>query len=104
VRERVVDLQPGEDGLDRLLDGLLDVEADDLVGLVGIVRERAGRREVGGGLCVAAGPGACAAQVWASRRPSRSARSTIVPRSPARWSAFALSITMRSIGTSSSSN
>jgi hypothetical protein len=43
------ELQPGEDGLDRLLDGLLDVEADDLVGLVGIVLERAGRCEVGGG-------------------------------------------------------
>jgi len=27
----------------------LDVEADDLVGLVGIARERAGRREIGGG-------------------------------------------------------
>jgi len=41
------------------------------------------------------------AQVWTSRRPSRSARSTIVPGTAARRLAFASSMTMTSIGTPS---
>jgi len=47
VCARVVEAERCHDRLDRLLDGLLDVEADDFVGLVGVAGERACGREVG---------------------------------------------------------
>jgi len=57
------------------------MEADDVVTLVRVVGERACRGEVGLRLSQQSVPEAGAAQVRATRRPSRSARATMVPRS-----------------------